>query len=137
MLSSQTEFAVPAFLKYKAGAEFRWQTKIEQGGGGGEVHIGDALVPRLQESGARIIVKIVGKQRSALITTMTLEFDQELSLMHYIGRHENIAGMLGWCDESMAMLMKYYVNGSLETFLRSKKQLPKMPKISFTTDISQ
>lgn len=62
MLAGQTEFAVPAFLHYKAGMEFRWNKRIAKGGGG-EVYLGDALCAPLSEFGKTIIVKIIGPNR--------------------------------------------------------------------------
>lgn len=64
-------------------------------GGGGEVFLGDALIPRLQESGPIIIVKSIGTERQSLTSRTSQAFDQEISVMHYLGRHKNIASLLG------------------------------------------
>lgn len=133
-LSGQTEFAVPAFLKFKAGLEFRWHKRIAIGGGGA-VYLGDALIPKLKEFGDTIIVKIVGQSRDSVNQLVMQAFDQEISVMHYLGRHRNIAVMLGWCDEPVAMLMKCYPSGSLDGFLSSV--VTKARKLSFMSDVSQ
>lgn len=136
MNSSQTEFSVPAFLMFKAGAEFRWHTKIAQGGGG-EVFLGDALIGKLAEFGSTIIIKIVGSNRLSLSEHTAQAFDQEISVMYYLGRHKNIAGLLGWCDEPMAMLMKHYANGSLDKVIKYQRVNNKAIKIMFALDVAR
>ena len=98
--------------------EFRWHKRIAKGGGG-EVFFGDALVPRLSElSGPTIIV--VGESRQALSNRMSEALDQKISIMNSKGRHQNIAGLLGWCDKPVAILMKNYPLGSLETLINQQ-----------------
>lgn len=133
-LSGQTEFSVPAFLKYKAGAEFRWHKRVAKGGGS-EVFLGDALIPKLQALGSIIIVKIVGANREAMTDKMNSAFDQEISVMHYLGQHRNIAGLLGWCDEPVAILMKYYPLGSLNEFIKNHYVNSKTVVCQFSVDI--
>lgn len=135
-INTQTELAIPAFLLYQAGAEFRWHKLIAKGGGG-SVYMGDALVPQLQEFGSKIIVKIVAQYRRAIKTKMGSSFDQEISLMHYLGRHENIVGLLGWCDEPLAMLMRYYPLGSLDKVLAKRMPATKSVILKFSLDISR
>ena len=134
-MNNQTEFAIPAFLKYKAGADFRWHKQIAKGGGG-TVYLGDAIIPKLQEDGPTIIVKIIGEKRAKLTVRMARAFDQEISVMYYLGRHKNIAGLLGWCDDPMAMLMKYYSNGALEQFIQSGRAGSKAIKFQFSQNMS-
>lgn len=74
-------------------------------GGGGEVFLGDALVPRLQEFGLSIIVKIEAVKRQAMSPKILQAIDQEVFVMHYLGRHKNISGLLEWCEEPVAMLI--------------------------------
>lgn len=136
MMNNQTEFAIPAFLRYKAGAEFRWRQRIAVGGGG-EVYIGDALIPKLAEFGPTIIIKIVGPSRAELPMRTARAFDQELSVMHYLGRHQNIAGLLGWCDEPMAMLMKFYPLGSLDKVVANGDVFNKSLRVCFLLDIAR
>lgn len=118
MLNEQTEFALPAFLQYKAGLEFCWHKQIARGGGGA-IYLGVILISKLKEFGSTIIVKILGNNRQELPQIMNTALDQEVSVMHYLGRHKNIAGLLGWCEEPVAMLMKYYQLGSLESVVKS------------------
>ena len=136
MMNDETEFAVPGFLQLKAGAEFRWRNSIAKGGGG-EVFIGDALIPRLQEFGPTIIVKIIGPNRGSVQPRISRAFDQEISVMHYLGRHKNIAGLLGWCEEPVSMLMKYYAIGALDKFIDNGSVVSKVLKICFMLDISR
>lgn len=111
-MNDKTEFTVPGFLLYIADAEFRHHTRIAKGGGG-EAFLGDALVPRLQEFGSSIIVKIAAVNRQSMSLKMLQAFDQEVSVMHYLGRHKNIAGLLGWCEEPVNMFMRFYHLGAL------------------------
>ena len=135
IMNDQTEFAIPAFLMYKAGAEFRWHKQIAKGGGG-TVYLGDGLIPKLQEDGPTIIVKVVGEKRGKLTVRMAQAFDQEISVMYYMGRHKNIAGLLGWCDHPMSMLMKFYSNGALEQFIQNGRAGNKALMFQFSLDIS-
>ena len=136
LVNDESEFAVPAFLKFEAGAEFRWHKKIASGGGG-VVHLGDALVPELSHGGSTIIVKVVAADRRKVGLHMVDAFDQEISVMYYLRQHRNIAALLGWCDEPMAMLMKYYAIGSLGDFIKSGYVKSKWMKEQFMLDISR
>lgn len=136
MLNIQTAMAIPGYLKYRAGAEFRWHKKIAKGGGG-EVFLGDALIPGLAVYGQTIIVKIVALDQSLISQRTADAFDQEISVMHYLGRHANIAGLLGWCDKPLAMLMKYYVNGALSSFLQNGCVTNTFLKLHFMLDIAR
>lgn len=136
MAAGQTEYAVPGFLQFKAGAEFRWHTSIAKGGGG-EVFIGDGLIPRLQEFGSNIIVKVIGPTRESLPIRTAQAFDQELSLMHYLGRQKNIAGLMGWCEKPVSMLMKYYKLGSLENYIDAGNVFNKTLKLYFMLDVGR
>lgn len=135
MLNDQTAMALPGFLKYRAGSEFRWHKRIAKGGGG-EVFLGDALIPQLAVFGETIIVKIVAPDRTFVDQRNSDAFDQEVSVMYSLGHHENIAGILGWCDQPLAMLMKFYVKGALNGFLTENSDVSKIIKVSFLVDIS-
>lgn len=136
MINDKTEFAVPGFLQFKAGAEFRWHKSIAKGGGG-EVFLGDALIPRLQEFGPTIIVKVASKSRGSLELCLSQAFDQEISVMHLLGRHKNIARLLGWCEEPVSMLMKYYKLGALDHFIKNGKVFSKGLKLDFMLDVAR
>lgn len=92
-INEQTEFDVPGFLQYRAGAEFRWNQRIAKGGGG-EVFLGDSLIPQLQEFGPTIIIKIIERNRNSITPRVSEAFDQEISVMYYLGRRKNIVEMV-------------------------------------------
>lgn len=82
-------------------------------------------------------MKVLGVDINSLALRMAEAFDQEVSLMHYLGRHKNIAGLLGWCDEPMAMLMKFYECGWLQKVIQSGLVNTKLIKLNITLDISR
>lgn len=135
-MNDWTVFAVPGFLQFKAGAEFRWTKSIAKGRGG-EVFIGDALIPRLQKFGSLIIIKIVAQDRQSMDPIMAFAIDQEISLMHYLVRNKNIATLLGWCHEPLSMIMKYYKLGSLEQYVASGQVYSKVVKVYFMLDVAR
>lgn len=63
------------------------------------------------------------------------EFYEEVADMHYLGRRKNIAGLLGWCDKPLSMLMKYYSFGALQQFILKGNVGNKALKIGFMLDI--
>ena len=83
-------------------------------GGGGQGFLGEALVDKLRWHGTWIVAKIVAENRESANLNTASAFDQEVSLMHYLGRHRNVAVMIGWCEQPLAMLMKYYQSGTLK-----------------------
>lgn len=131
----ETEFSMPGFLQVKIGLQFRIEKRIAKGGGG-EVFIGTSFDTKMAALGTQIIVKKVAEQRADMSLKMSAGFDQEVSLMHYLGRHRNIADLLGWCEEPMAILMKLYSLGSLEAVFKAGLVSVKSVKVAFALDIS-
>jgi serine/threonine protein kinase len=102
---------------------FRLTKKLAQGGGG-MVYLGDAFDPDLQKMGSQIIVKVVGFQMNASLSSLPLrnqgQFKQEVSIMFYLREEKHIAKLLGWSDTPACLIMKYYPRGSLDKWIDSK-----------------
>lgn len=133
---NQTEFAVPGFLKYELHQDFECGSMIAMGGGG-KIFTGEALASSLSSvHGSRIVIKIVSNSKANATERLSKAFFQEVAVMHYLGRHRNIAVMLGWCEEPQAMLMKHYASGSLEYFIKQGNVQSTSMRIKFLLDIS-
>lgn len=116
--AGQTEFSTPGFLNFEARDAFRKRVSLAKGGGG-EIFLADALIPDLSEFGTTFALKVIAPRRSSMTPKMVQAFDQEVSVMHYLSRHPNIAKILGWCDEPVAIMMKFYPLGSLMQAIES------------------
>lgn len=136
MTAGQTEIAVPGFLKYTDENDFKILKRIAFGGGG-DIFLANALVPNLMEFGKTIVVKVVSKHRNSTSTLQVQAFEQEVAVMYYLSRQKNIAGILGWCEEPTALLMKHYLLGALKEFINNGKVNTKQLKFAFCLDISR
>ena len=54
-----------------------------------------------------------------------------------IGRNKNVAGLLGWCEEPVAILMKYHKLGALKQFIENGNFVSKVFKVCFMLDIAR
>ena len=110
--------AIPVFLLRKR-LDVKKETQIAKGGFG-DVYLGSPMTPELKEYGEHLVVKtITGK----IDEQMYSQFLQEVSIMHYLQKYENIAKICGYLDDPPTIIMKYYPLGDL--FSWTKKLNPR------------
>lgn len=109
--------ALPGYACYRPNEDFRATKRVAEGGMG-EVWLGEILDPGLLKKNSgekRIVIKITTKSLGEVA------FTQEVSIMNYLNGCRNIATFLGYnMNQPMAILMKLYPMGALDSFLDRK-----------------
>ena len=120
--------SIPAFLQFEGDSDFT-ADKYLTSGGGGKIYIGTACTDDTAAYGKKIIVKKIHSPRNQPETDL---FYQELSIMYMLREHPNIAKLVGFSVEPyFAVLMRYYVLGSLEQWLQKGMGSRSKSSISF------
>jgi serine/threonine-protein kinase len=103
-------------------------------GGGGHIYIAQAVSSVTSEFGNELIVKIIGNSLEELPPSIMRAMIQEISILQLMSSNSHFPKFIGYCEQPVCILMKYYECGSLENYL--KKPLQTSHKLSITKDIS-
>ena len=134
LVPSDTGLSVPAYLEVKFGVDVRVVRALEKGGFA-TVFIAQSLKASLAVHGDTVIVKQLTSQN--LTEKQLSTFYQEIAVMSYLGKHDNIAQILGYTLSPYSIIMKYYSLGSLDGWLQDPRNpLTKTIVISFGLDIA-
>ena len=126
----------------KLGTDFHLGKQIAKGGGG-LVHLGDALSASAATYGPVVVVKTIGTTRAArtmaeLDSYEQAAFKQEISLMHLFRNERNVAKLVGWSNIPACLVMKYYPLGSMDKWIYSQGiYKSKRVVLQFINDISR
>ncbi len=132
VLPEELGLAVPGYLQINFVKDLR-QTKVLAQGGFGIVSLADAFNSRLTVFGPQVIVKQLKKD---VITEKDVQmFRQEVALMEYFKPHPNIAKILGYSENPICIVMKFYKYGSLTSLLKQSNCRTKRACIIFCMDI--
>ena len=114
----QTEMglALPGFLLRHL-TDVRLELEIAKGGFG-SIHLAQSMIPEMKQYGEYVVVK----QMTGGVNNRA--FVQEVSIMHYLERYENIAKICGYMDNPPAIVMKHYPLGNLLAWITD----PERPK---------
>lgn len=134
-LAQQTEFSVPGYLQFNVDRDFALESELAKGGLS-KIYKARAINRELQNFGTSIVFKIVSSSRSDLDATHVSAFEQELAVHHYLGKHHNIADLLGWSETPLGMLLKLYSRGSLFDRVKAHEIDKKQMFVSYAMDIS-
>jgi WD40 repeat protein len=133
LLNTILGLSKPAYLLVKD-EELIMERQIAKGGGG-QVFIGRCLSKQaIGRSGREtIIVKKTANDYESLSKTQKSLFDQEVSLMEYLGAKDHIAKIIGYTNRPCCILMKFYPEGSLENWI---EKLTPLLRAQFCLDIA-
>lgn len=131
--------AKPAYLEVDP-TGFRLRKKVGKGGAGSiylaEILHGSSI--ELAEDND-IIVKVIYADYNTCSPSQQQTFDQEITIMTMLQEFRNIARIVGYCHVPCCILMKYYLYGSLDTWIYKKRLLRYSHKMvaHFMLDISR
>eukprot|EP00158_Paraphelidium_tribonemae_P009700 Partr_v1_DN28933_c0_g1_i1_m26007 putative Inherit from NOG: VSP with INR len=128
----ENALAIPGYMQFTA-LDFV-EEKFLSEGGFGSVHIAKAGHDGLRTFGDRIVIKKMSRTANQL---MVDSFHQELSIMCYLIDSKYIAKLLGYCEQPMIIIMKYYQNGALGDWIRKDKLKNRRMQVSFISDIAK
>jgi hypothetical protein len=124
LVTTILKISLPGYKELQA-VEFRTVTKLAEGGGG-VVYLGEGLSKRSRILGNQIVIKILSGYTCFMLISgrfnqmeflHQLSFNQEISLMEFFGDSPFTAKLIGYCKEPVCLLMKYYENGSLSSWI--------------------
>eukprot|EP00158_Paraphelidium_tribonemae_P006761 Partr_v1_DN27962_c0_g1_i1_m11813 putative protein kinase kinase kinase len=114
-LVAKNVIAKPGYLKYQFGEDFSISHKIAEGGSG-DISLGRSLNESMYPRGSEIIIKAF-KENENLAEALEDQFIQEVAVLALLRSHRNIAKIVGYCDEPAMIVMKYYIHGSVSSWL--------------------
>lgn len=141
MTGGQTEFAVPAFRQMQSGKDFKY-SKIMASGPLSTVFYGEAKNADLAKYGKTIAVKRIASSRAEIGIKQSALVDQEIAVMQFLTRYEDrFVQLLGYSEQPLCMLMKYYPLGSLFSQIQKLQAentvMPVATQVSFCLDIAR
>ena len=66
---------------------------------------------------------------------MRVSFFQEVSIMWYLVQEKNIAKLIGYCEEPLALIMKFYPLGSLDNLIHKQRERANLVDIRYTNQM--
>ena len=115
-LVGDTGLSVPAYLECKYGIDVRATVQIAKGGFS-TVSLAEPLKVSLKGYGDQVIVKLLIDESHSNLEKLLATFYQEIAIMSFLGQHQNIAKLLGYCQKPYGLILKYYPYGSLNEWL--------------------
>ena len=117
MINTKAAIALPGFLKLDYKSDVRPYRTVAEGGGG-IIYEAELLEDRLRvkHNCRRVAVKLVKNPANWTEEEMRVNFQQEVSIMWSLNFHENIIKLIGYSDDPLSMVMKFYPK-SLSAFV--------------------
>ena len=108
----------PLFLEV-FDADYRVIHKLSEGAMG-QVWYGELLNPEVRRRAhSKVCVAKISKAANSVHSS--LQFRQEIAIMHHLCNHPNIAKIIGFTSQPMVMLLEYYPDGSLANYIKTER----------------
>jgi hypothetical protein len=129
---SSMGIALPGYMEVSSNSFARIR-KLDKGGGG-EIYIAQAMTPETSIYGKMLIVKVIGNPGRDITPKMLDAVKQEISILQLMSNNRHFPKFIGYCENPISILMKFYECGSLQSYL--KKPLRTIHKLSISNDIA-
>jgi serine/threonine protein kinase len=133
LFPSSIGLAVPGYCEVPSDS-FALLRQIAEGGGG-QIHIAQAMTPETSIYGQNLIVKIFGNNQDKISPRQRMTVKQEISILQLMSNNRHFPKFIGYCEKPLCILMKYYECGSLKDYLQ--KQLQRIHKLRISSDIAK
>ena len=117
LINDSTILAIPGYMEIRAG-DITPERLIGEGGMA-KIHLCKIRGLELLQNanGNQLCVAKTMRSDITAIQNFTACFNQEVTIMQYLGAHKNMARLLGFMQEPPTIVMRYYPNGSLSDFI--------------------
>lgn len=135
LMNTQAVIALPGFLKLDF--QVVRPERVMAEGGGGIIYEAELLDERLKAKHRikKVAVKVVKNAGGWDTEEMRNMFNQEVSIMWSLSFHENIIKLIGFTEEPLAMIMKYYSQSMSDLIKNAPDYLTDEVTVRFTYHI--
>ncbi|KAI3632377.1 hypothetical protein MIR68_009483 [Amoeboaphelidium protococcarum] len=132
MINTKTAIALPGFLKIDYNADVR-PYKVIAEGGGGVIYEAELLDDRLRTKyrTKHAVVKLVKNPGTWTQEELVLNFKTEVAIMWSLNFHENIIKLIGFTDEPLSIVMKYYARSLSDVIKNAALHYALTPEVVF------